>query len=89
MEKVVQNESVGAMMDASTVESLPCDVCAYAPYCGVCPIESYQGSGNLYTNQVFDSHCQFFMFLFDYVFRAFAQKESREYAYVRQYAGSE
>lgn len=89
LEKVVQNESVGMMMDASTVESLPCDVCAYAPYCGVCPIESYQQHGNIYTNQVFDTHCAFFMFLFDYVFAAFADKESREYAYIRQYVGGE
>jgi len=69
LEDLIQNEIVWAMMDASTVESLPCDICAYAPFCWVCPVESYQARWNIYTNQVFDSHCQFFMFLFDFIFK--------------------
>ncbi len=76
LEELIQNETVWAMMDASTVESLACDVCAYAPFCGVCPIESYEARWNIYTNQVFDSHCKFFMFLFNYVFKWLSDKNS-------------
>ncbi|USN59021.1 MAG: SPASM domain-containing protein [Candidatus Peribacteria bacterium] len=82
LQELIQNDIVGAMMDASTVESLPCDICAYAPYCGVCPIESYQGRGNIYTNQVFDAHCSFFMFLFDWIFEILSNKDSLEYKFL-------
>ena len=82
LEELIQNEVVWAMMDASTVESLPCDICAYAPFCWVCPIESYQSRGNIYTNQVFDGHCKFFMFLFDWVFERLSDPKSREYKFL-------
>lgn len=83
--ELIQNEVVWAMMDASIVESLPCDVCAYAPFCWVCPVESYQARWNIYTNQVFDSHCNFFMFLFDYVFEILHRKKGDDYEYVKKY----
>lgn len=83
LEDLIQNEVVWAMMDASIVESLPCDICAYAPFCWVCPIESYQARWNIYTNQVFDNHCNFFMFLFDWVFEKLSNKDSLEYDFVR------
>ncbi|MCK9272570.1 His-Xaa-Ser system radical SAM maturase HxsB [Candidatus Gracilibacteria bacterium] len=85
LEELIQNETVGIMMDASTVESLPCDICAYAPFCGVCPIESYQTRGNIYTNQVFDDHCSFFTFLYDYVFEIFSEKKGDEYNFLKKY----
>ncbi len=82
LEDLIQNEVVWAMMDASIVESLPCDICAYAPFCWVCPIESYQARWNIYTNQVFDSHCNFFMFLFDWIFEKLSDKNSLEYNFL-------
>jgi len=82
LEELVQNEIVWTMMDASTVESLPCDICAYAPYCWVCPIESYQARGNIYTNQIFDTHCVFFKFLFDYTFNVLSNKDTIEYEFL-------
>lgn len=85
LEKLVQNDTVWIMMDASIVESLPCDICAYAPFCWVCPIESYQARWNIYTNQVFDTHCKFFMFLFDYVFEMLSKKEWDSYEYLKKY----
>ena len=86
LEDLVQNEMVWAMMDASIVESLPCDICAYAPYCWVCPIESYQARWNIYTNQVFDGHCSFFMFLFDWVFTVLGDKNSLEHEFLNYQA---
>lgn len=85
LQELVQNDTVWAMMDASIVESLPCDVCAYAPYCWVCPIESYQARWNIYTNQIFDSHCNFFMFLFDYIFEILSEKSWIRYEYFQKY----
>lgn len=83
LEDLVQNEVVWAMMDASIVESLPCDICAYAPFCWVCPIESYQWRWNIYTNQVFDGHCSFFMFLFDWIFEKLWNKTNLEYDFLK------
>lgn len=85
LQELVQNDIVWWMMDASIVESLPCDICAYAPYCWVCPIESYQSRWNIYTNQIFDNHCHFFMFLFDYVFDILHKKSGPEYNYLKNY----
>lgn len=85
LQELIQNDTVWAMMDASIVESLPCDTCAYAPFCWVCPIESYQARWNIYTNQIFDSHCKFFMFLFDYIFEILSEKPEREYNYIKNY----
>lgn len=85
LQELVQNDIVWAMMDSSIVESLPCDVCAYAPFCWVCPIESYQSRWNIYTNQIFDEHCWFFMFLFDYVFKILHSKSWDEYEYIKKY----
>lgn len=85
LQELVQNEVVWVMMDSSIVESLPCDVCAYAPFCWVCPVESYQARGNIYTNQIFDEHCSFFMFLFDWVFDILDKKSGKEYDYVKHY----
>lgn len=85
LQELVQNDIVWAMMDSSIVESLPCDVCAYAPFCGVCPVESYQARGNIYTNQVFDEHCKFFMFIFDYIFKILHEKSWDKYEYLKKY----
>ncbi len=82
LEDLIQNEITWVMMDSSIVESLPCDVCAYAPFCWVCPIESYQARWNVYTNQVFDWHCSFFMFLFDWVFEKLSDKDSLEHEFL-------
>lgn len=86
LEELVQNDIVWAMMDASIVESLPCDICAYAPFCWVCPIESYGARWNIYTNQVFDSHCSFFMFLFDWIFEKLWDKNSLEHEFLNYQA---
>lgn len=85
LQELVQNEVVWAMMDASIIESLPCDICAYAPFCWVCPVESYQSRWNIYTNQIFDEHCNFFMFLFNYVFNILDKKSWKEYEYIKKY----
>ena len=84
LKELIQNEVVWAMMDASTVESLPCDICAYAPYCWVCPIESYSQRWNIYTNQTFDSHCKFFTYLFDKIFESLDSK-NKFYLYLKEY----
>lgn len=86
LEQLVQNDIVWAMMDASIVESLPCDICAYAPFCWVCPIESYQSRWNIYTNQIFDSHCSFFIFLFDWIFKKIWDKNCLEYDFLNYQA---
>lgn len=82
LEELVQNEVIWAMMDASIVEGLPCDICAYASFCWVCPIESYKSRGNIYTNQKFDSHCKFFTFIFDWVFEVLYEKNKKEYDFL-------
>ncbi|EKE28507.1 MAG: hypothetical protein ACD_3C00051G0010 [uncultured bacterium (gcode 4)] len=83
LKDLVQSETTWIMMDASTIESLPCDVCAYAPFCGVCPVVSYMTKWNIYYNQNNDDHCKFFTYYFDMIFRVLSDKEkyADEYEY--------
>ena len=78
LEELIQNEIIWTMMDASTIESLPCDICAYATFCWVCPIESYWQRWNIYNNSVNDPHCKFFTYLFNWIFNKLSNKNTQE-----------
>jgi radical SAM protein with 4Fe4S-binding SPASM domain len=68
LKELIQNETVATMTDASLLEGLPCDLCHYAPYCGVCPILTHATRETIYTDQRTDNRCLFFTFLFDWIF---------------------
>ncbi len=46
------------MINASTLETLPCDACAYKPFCGVCPVCNYGETGSLIAQTPNTSRCK-------------------------------
>ena len=55
--QVLESPVTKTVCVASCLESLPgCSDCAFKPYCGVCPINSYF-SGSLFPQKANDQHC--------------------------------
>lgn len=60
--------SVRSLCLASCLEGLPCDNCAYKPYCGTCPILNYAESGNIFPQLPNSSRCKIYQGILDYLF---------------------
>ncbi|MBO5477765.1 MAG: His-Xaa-Ser system radical SAM maturase HxsB [Clostridia bacterium] len=54
---------------ASCLENLPkCHSCAYAPYCGVCPVINMAQEGNIFSRNSFNYRCQIYKGILDTLF---------------------
>lgn len=59
LEEILDNDIVKAMCAASCLESLPgCNLCAYKPYCGVCPLYNYAVEGSLFGMEYYNERCR-------------------------------
>lgn len=68
--RIIGHEGVRALCMASCVEGLPgCADCAYAPYCGVCPVYSYVTQGHLVGAQPSCDRCAVQKGILDLLFR--------------------
>ncbi|HOO57014.1 MAG TPA: His-Xaa-Ser system radical SAM maturase HxsB [bacterium] len=57
--EMMDNDVVKAMCAASCMESLPaCNLCAYKPYCGVCPLYNFAVEGSLFGMEHFNERCR-------------------------------
>jgi len=67
----VLNHPVSQTMAAATIlDSLPgCSICAYRPYCGVCPIMHYADTGDIFTSIYFDRRHKITEGMFDRLFK--------------------
>ncbi len=66
---IIRNPSVHAMCVASCLEGLPgCSDCAYAPYCGVCPVYNYIMERDLVARAPLNDRCRIQMGIFDMLF---------------------
>ncbi len=74
-EKVVLGNKVKVMATASCLETLPCDLCVYKPYCGVCPVKHYAYYGNLFPQMKSTDFCKIKTAQFDYLFEKIKDKE--------------
>ncbi|MFH1540024.1 MAG: His-Xaa-Ser system radical SAM maturase HxsB [bacterium] len=65
------NHPVSQSLAAATIlDSLPgCSICAYRPYCGVCPIMHYADTGDIFTNIYFDRRHRILEGMFDRLFK--------------------
>lgn len=54
--------------DASIPNEKECSVCAYKPFCGICPVLAYSLSGKFTLKCNRNMKCQLNRFLFDYLF---------------------
>ncbi len=58
-EEMMDNDVVRAMCASSCLESLPaCNLCAYKPYCGVCPLYNFAVEGSLFGMEHFNERCR-------------------------------
>ena len=68
--ELVGNPTVRSLQTASYLDAVPgCSDCAYNPYCGVCPINSYSTQGDIFGKMPGSSWCKTSMGVLDYLFR--------------------
>jgi len=76
--KVISNDKIKTMITASTLENLPCDLCVYKPYCGVCPVINYALYENLFPQMSNTDWCKMHKGMFDYLFDKLENKKIKE-----------
>jgi uncharacterized protein len=64
---VLTSQEVSSIVKVSINDNPACDICAYKPYCGICPVCSYAENGNVLP-KVPNERCRIFMGMFDYLF---------------------
>lgn len=58
MAEILDNDVVKSMCAASCLESLPaCNLCAYKPYCGVCPLYNFAVEGSIFGKEHCNERC--------------------------------
>lgn len=66
---IIRHPGVRAMCVASCLEGLPgCSDCAYAPYCGVCPVYNYIMERDLVARAPLNDRCRIQMGIFNMLF---------------------
>lgn len=76
--EIVSHDTVKSLCVASLLENLPCDHCAYKPYCGVCPVLNYALYGDIFTSLPSCEMCQLHQGMLDYLFKKLQNKEIAE-----------
>jgi len=76
--EIISHDTVKSLCVASLLESLPCDNCAYKPYCGVCPVLNYALYGDIFTFMPGNEKCQLHRGMLDYLFEKLQNKEIEE-----------
>ena len=66
--QVMKNSVLKGIAMASCGFLNKCDACVYKPFCGVCPVESYNMTGGLDVKIPFDRRCKIHMGMLDYLF---------------------
>ncbi len=74
-ENIILGNKVKVMVAASCLENLPCDLCVYKPYCGICPVKHYAYYGNLFPQIKSMDFCKIKMAQFDYLFEKMKDNE--------------
>lgn len=67
-EEMVTCDTCKTMVNASTLENQACDLCAYSPYCGVCPVKNYALEDTLFPQMENTDWCKVKKAQFDYLF---------------------
>lgn len=68
-ESIIRHPGVRSLCVASCLECLPgCSECAFAPFCGVCPVYNYVQEGDLVARCPDNDRCRIQKGMFDYLF---------------------
>jgi len=65
--ELVTSREACAIVHASINDNSYCDICAFKPYCGLCPVCSYSETGNV-LSKLPDRRCQILMGMFEHIF---------------------
>lgn len=84
-EDLVSSPTVKSLCLASCLNNLPCDHCAYKPYCGTCPIVNYSESGNIFSQLPNSTRCKINKGILDYLFERI-QEDDRIKEMLREWA---
>lgn len=68
VKQIVQNETTANVCNCSCLESNVCDMCAYQPYCGICPVHNYINHWELFVDIRDTFRHKFNSFIQDFVF---------------------
>jgi radical SAM protein with 4Fe4S-binding SPASM domain len=76
---MMRHATVSAMCVASCLENLPgCHDCAYAPYCGVCPLLHYKSYGSLFRPHKYSDDCSLNEKVLDFIFQKCQNIEDKD-----------
>ncbi|MBN1772448.1 MAG: His-Xaa-Ser system radical SAM maturase HxsB [Deltaproteobacteria bacterium] len=71
---LIAHPTVRSLCVSSCLECLPgCADCAYAPYCGVCPVYNYVEQGDLVARCATNDRCRIMLGMLDYLFQRLAE----------------
>jgi len=74
--KIMLTDTVRAMTMASNLDAQPdCVVCAYNPYCGVCPVHNYATQGSIFGRMRESAWCAVHKGIQDYLFDLLRQND--------------
>jgi len=65
-EDIMKSPQTCGIVKASMNDNPVCEICAYKPYCGLCPVCNYALTGNI-ISRLPNDRCKMFMGMFDYV----------------------
>lgn len=75
---VIDCPTVKTMCMASCLDNLPCDHCAYKPYCGTCPIVNHAETGNIFPQLSNSTRCVINKGIFDYLFEKIKDEKNKK-----------
>lgn len=67
--QLIDNSVIKSMCSSSCLIGLPeCNDCAYMPFCGVCPVQNYAETGNIFSQMPNNERCKISKGILDYLF---------------------
>ncbi|MFA6217197.1 MAG: His-Xaa-Ser system radical SAM maturase HxsB [Candidatus Omnitrophota bacterium] len=66
--EIVNHSTVKVLSMASCLDNTSCDLCAYKPYCGVCPIFNWSYEGNIFSHISSNPRCIINKGILDFLF---------------------
>ncbi|MFH1294916.1 MAG: His-Xaa-Ser system radical SAM maturase HxsB [Candidatus Aenigmatarchaeota archaeon] len=75
MESAITNPTVVSMMNMSTKLASLCDACAFSPYCGLCPVDTYVTQGSIVPKLPQSFRCKVFKEVLKTLFTELANSE--------------
>jgi len=78
---ILCSREVKGIVQSSINDNPACEVCAYKPYCGVCPVCSYAERGNI-LSKLPDSRCRILKGMFDHIFEKMITDEEYRKAFL-------